>query len=59
MIVIASIAMIWIYVFIWVFDLYFKGDKTKRTLSIRLLHVTLFEAGFLILTIPVISYFYR
>ncbi|MDQ9093922.1 chlorhexidine efflux transporter [Pseudoalteromonas haloplanktis] len=51
--------MIWIYVFIWVFDLYFKGDKTKRTLSIRLLHVTLFEAGFLILTIPVISYFYR
>ncbi|WP_144210570.1 PACE efflux transporter [Shewanella donghaensis] len=57
MIVIASIAMVWNYAFNWVFDLYVKGDKTKRTFSMRIFHVSLFEAGLLVLTIPVMAYF--
>ncbi|MBE0422125.1 PACE efflux transporter [Pseudoalteromonas nigrifaciens] len=56
MIVIASVAMVWNYAFNWVFDLYVKGDKTKRTFSMRLFHVILFEAGLLVLTIPIMAY---
>ncbi|CDT53070.1 Putative membrane protein [Vibrio coralliirubri] len=56
MIMVATIAMIWNFVFNWVFDQFAKGDKTKRTFLFRVFHVTLFEIGLLVLTIPVIAH---
>ncbi|WP_017223736.1 PACE efflux transporter [Moritella dasanensis] len=56
MIVIASMAMVWNFLFNWLFDLFFPGDKDKRTLKLRLFHVIIFEAGLLILTVPVMAY---
>lgn len=56
MIVVASIAMIWNYCFNYVFDRYASGEKTQRSFSFRIMHVTLFEAGLLIFTIPVMAY---
>ncbi|MDN3715761.1 PACE efflux transporter [Vibrio breoganii] len=56
MIVIATIAMGWNYLFNLGFDQVMKGEKTDRTLKDRIIHVILFEAGLLILTIPVMAY---
>ena len=56
MIVVATLAMIWNYCFNRIFDRYFTGEKSKRTLKLRVFHVVLFEAGLLIATIPVMAY---
>ena len=56
MIVIASIAMAWNFFFNWLFDLFFTGDKKKRTIKLRLFHVIIFELGLLVLTVPVMAY---
>lgn len=56
MIVIASIAMVWNYFFNYFFDKVVTGDKDKRSFSLRIVHVLLFEAGLLALTIPVMAY---
>lgn len=56
MIVVASIAMVWNYCFNSVFDHYASGEKTKRSFSLRIFHVILFEAGLLIFTVPVMAY---
>lgn len=56
MIVVASMAMAWNYSFNYVFDLYVKGEKTKRSILLRILHVILFEAGLLFFTIPVMAF---
>ncbi|MCQ1061243.1 PACE efflux transporter [Photobacterium sp. ZSDE20] len=55
MIIIATIAMAWNFVFNWGFDQFFPGDKTKRTIAKRAFHVVLFELGLLALTIPVMA----
>ncbi|QUM83768.1 MULTISPECIES: PACE efflux transporter [unclassified Moritella] len=56
MIVIASIAMVWNYLFNRSFDHFVKGSKAKRSFSLRIVHVILFEAGLLFFTIPVMAY---
>lgn len=56
MIVIATIAMMWNYIFNLMFDYFVRGEKVERSLGIRVIHVTLFEAGLLIFTIPVMAY---
>lgn len=56
MIVVASMAMAWNYSFNYVFDLYVKGEKTKRSILLRIAHVILFEAGLLFFTIPVMAF---
>ncbi|MEH6452088.1 MAG: PACE efflux transporter [Psychromonas sp.] len=56
MIVIATIAMIWNFLFNWVFDRIMKGPKEKRSISLRVMHVLVFEAGLLIFTIPVMAF---
>lgn len=56
MIVVATIAMIWNYCFNYCFDRIVTGEKSKRSFLLRLFHVTLFEAGLLIFTIPVMAY---
>ena len=55
MIIIATIAMAWNFAFNWIFDKFFPGDKTQRTISTRVFHVVLFELGLLVLTIPVMA----
>lgn len=37
----------------WFFDRIATGGKVKRSLSLRILHVILFELGLLFITIPV------
>ncbi|TCN75672.1 putative membrane protein [Vibrio crassostreae] len=56
MIVVATIAMIWNYCFNRIFDRYFTGEKSQRSLKLRIFHVVLFEAGLLIATIPVMAF---
>ncbi|MPY24213.1 PACE efflux transporter [Shewanella sp. YLB-07] len=56
MIVVATIAMIWNFIYNWIFDQFFTGEKTQRTLSLRIFHVVLFELGLLIATVPVMAY---
>ena len=55
MIVIATIAMIWNFVFNWGFDKLKPGPKEQRSLSLRVIHVIAFEIGLLIFTIPVMA----
>ena len=55
MIIIATIAMAWNFVFNWIFDKFFPGDKTQRTIVMRIFHVILFELGLLVLTIPAMA----
>ena len=59
MIVIATIAMIWNFVFNYFFDRFKPGPKEKRSLSLRVIHVISFEAGLLIFTIPVMALILR
>ncbi|WOT04211.1 PACE efflux transporter [Shewanella youngdeokensis] len=56
MIVIATIAMVWNYIYNWFFDQFAKGDKLSRSFGLRIMHVTLFEVGLLVITIPVMAY---
>ncbi|MGF1800806.1 PACE efflux transporter [Vibrio gigantis] len=56
MIVVATIAMVWNYCFNRIFDRYFTGEKSERSLKLRVFHVVLFEAGLLIATIPIMAY---
>lgn len=56
MIVIATIAMIWNFIFNFIFDRYATGDKEKRSLRLRVFHVVLFEVGLLLLTIPAMAW---
>lgn len=56
MIVVATIAMIWNFIFNWGFDRVITGDKEKRPLKVRVVHVSLFEVGLLFFTVPVMAY---
>lgn len=56
MILVATIAMCWNFIFNWGFDQFFTGAKEKRSVKLRIFHVILFEIGLLVFTIPVIAY---
>ncbi|SON49902.1 PACE efflux transporter [Vibrio tapetis] len=56
MIVVATIAMVWNFIYNWIFDRFFTGEKTHRTISLRVFHVVLFELGLLVATVPVMAY---
>ena len=56
MIAVATIAMAWNFIYNWGFDRMVTGDKTKRTLTLRIVHTIIFQAGLLIATIPVIAF---
>lgn len=56
MIVIATMAMCWNYLFNMMFDSFVQGEKTLRSLKTRIVHVVLFEAGLLLVTIPAMAY---
>ncbi|GIU05392.1 MULTISPECIES: PACE efflux transporter [unclassified Shewanella] len=56
MIVVATMAMTWNFIFNWLFDHAVPGDKEKRPLKVRVIHVSLFEIGLLFFTVPVMAY---
>lgn len=56
MIVVATIAMIWNFIFNWIFDHFATEPKEKRTILLRIVHVVLFEAGLLFVTIPAMAW---
>ncbi|MGF7453877.1 PACE efflux transporter [Pasteurella bettyae] len=56
MILISLIAMVWNFIFNWVFDQFFTGPKEHRSAKLRLFHATSFEGGLLIITLPIIAY---
>lgn len=55
-ILISLIAMVWNFIFNWIFDYFFPASRETRGLKIRLLHVTLFEGGLLCITLPLVAY---
>jgi uncharacterized membrane protein len=55
-IVLMTIAMIWNFVFNAVFDRFYPGKREQRSLKMRIYFVLVFEAGLLLLTIPVMAY---
>jgi len=55
-IVLMTIAMTWNFVFNAVFDRLYPGKREQRSLKMRIYFVLVFEAGLLLLTIPVLAY---
>ena len=56
MIVVATIAMLWNFVFNYIFDHFVPGEREQRGLKLRVLFVLLFEGGLLFATVPVMAY---
>lgn len=57
MLIIATIAMLWNFVFNAVFDRFYRGERINRSVRVRIFHSLAFEGGLLIFTIPVVAYF--
>lgn len=55
MIAVSIIAMVWSFFFNYLFDFIFTGKREKRSIVLRIVHVTLFEIGLWIFTLPVIA----
>ena len=58
-IVISLMAMVWNFIYNYLFDLVensLDGHRSTRKVLIRLLHALLFEVGLLIVTIPLVAY---
>ncbi|QIW15114.1 hypothetical protein A4G20_01465 [Pasteurellaceae bacterium RH1A] len=53
---IATIAMLWNFVFNWAFDKIFTGKREERGFWFRIFHTITFEAGLLIFTLPLVAY---
>ena len=56
LIAISLIAMVWAFIYNLLFDRIFLGDKTARSLYIRILHSLLFEVSLLAMTLPLIMW---
>lgn len=54
---ITIVAVIWNFIYNWIFDKYVTGPREDRTLKIRSIHAMLFEIGLLLPTLPIISYY--
>lgn len=55
-VIMAVIAMLWNFGFNYVFDKFFTGKREARRLSLRLFHTISFEAGLLLISVPLIAY---
>ena len=56
LILISLIAVVWNFIFNWVFDRYFTGKRAERTLLLRCFHSIAFELGLLCVTLPLIMF---
>lgn len=57
--IVSVIAMIWNYLFNWLFDRLQKKYRFKKNLFVRVLHGVGFEVGLVGLSVPVISLIFR
>lgn len=57
MVLISLVAMLWNFIFNWVFDKFVPGDRLARGPLIRSIHAVLFEGLLLAATVPMIMYF--
>ena len=58
-IIVSLIAMIWNLIYNYIFDLVessLNGHRSIRKIFMRIVHALLFEAGLLIVTIPLVAY---
>lgn len=58
-VVISVIAMLWNFVYNYIFDLVessLNGHRATRKILVRLLHALLFEVGLLVVTVPLVAY---
>lgn len=56
MIIFSLLAMVWNFVFNWIFDKLVPGDRLARGPVIRTVHAVLFEGLFMLATVPIIMY---
>lgn len=49
-------AVIWSFIYNWIFDQFAKGDRLARTTMTRVIHAIGMEGGLLIVTVPLIAY---
>ena len=56
LILISLIAVVWNFIFNWVFDRYFTGKRTERSVLLRSFHSIAFELGLLCVTLLLIMY---
>ena len=50
------IAVVWNFIYNFIFDKFVTGKREKRTLKIRSIHAILFEIGLIFPTLPLIAY---
>ncbi len=55
-VLISLIAVVWNFIFNWLFDRIFTGVREQRTLRLRAFHTLTFEGGLLLFTLPVVAY---
>lgn len=55
-VLISAIAMVWNFVYNWLFDKVVTGERVARGLVTRILHSVLFEGSLLIFTLPLVMY---
>ncbi|MGO3421429.1 MAG: PACE efflux transporter [Pseudoalteromonas distincta] len=55
MVIVATIAMCWNFIFNWCFDKVATSAKEQRSVLFRIFHVLLFQGGLLVFTIPVMA----
>ena len=56
MIIFSLLAMVWNFVFNWIFDKLVPSDRLARGPVIRTIHAVLFEGLFMLATVPIIMY---
>lgn len=56
MIAVATVAMLWNMVFNAIFDRFFPGQRETRGIAVRVLQVTAFEGGLLLITVPLMAW---
>lgn len=55
MIVVATIAMVWNFIFNGIFDQFVTGQRELRSWGTRIVHTSIFETGLLFFTVPTIA----
>ena len=55
-VLISLIAVVWNFIFNWLFDRIFTDAREQRTLRLRAFHTLTFEGGLLLFTLPVVAY---
>lgn len=52
----SAIAMVWNFIYNWLFDRFFTQPKIERGALLRLFHAVAFEGGLLVFSLPLIAW---